>query len=107
VYVGFLPQQLIDHVDGVAHCEAAIEVCRPWAACLASFGRRKRQVCGFVCGFSLMCSSFRIGGVSRFIAHAISFQFDVFVSTSSLQRSNPALFFVMFFLTTVRVNWFL
>jgi len=37
----FLPQQLIDPVDGAAPREAAVEVCRPWAACLASFGRRK------------------------------------------------------------------
>ena len=30
----FLPQQLIDPVDGAAPREAAVEVCRPWAACL-------------------------------------------------------------------------
>jgi len=73
-YVGFLPQQLIDSVDGAAPREAAVEVCRPWAACLASFGRRKRQVCGFVCGLYLLCVRvFRIGGSSRFFAHVVSF----------------------------------
>jgi len=53
-YVGFLPQQLIDPVDGAAPCEAAVEVCRAWGACLASFGRRKRQVCGLVCDLYLL-----------------------------------------------------
>ena len=51
----FLPQQLIDPVDGAAPREAAVEVCRPWAACLASLGRRKCKAWGFVCGLKLLC----------------------------------------------------
>jgi len=55
VYVGILPQQFIAAVDGASPREAGVEVCGPWGACLASFDRRKREVCGFVCGLYLLC----------------------------------------------------
>jgi len=55
VYVEFLPQQFVAAVDGASARKAAVEVCLPWGACLASFGCWKREVCGFACGLYLLC----------------------------------------------------
>ena len=94
----FLPQQLIDPVDGAAPREAAVEVCRPWAACLASFGRRKCKVCGSLCGLNLLCvRGLRIWS-SYQIFHSLNFLLNLMCFSSQV-HSGVSL--CEFFLVTV------
>ena len=107
MYVGFLHQQLIDFVDG-----PAIVKLQWWFGILGQLvlprwaAESVRYAVWFVV-FILCVWVFRIGGRSKFCAHTNPSQFYVFLSTCSFLRSIPVVFFVMFFLVTISLNWFL